>query len=111
MSRSKYWIVHDTRTVIECSEPVLILFRCSRAWLIGRDMLDLIAIPEMRELAKLRLAHIREVGDLHAQDLPLRRPDGVMFWVLVETKRMADTGLFLSEMAYRGEYNPHYKGT
>lgn len=109
-TRTKYWIEHDTIIVLDCSDQALLLFRCVRDWLIGRDMLDLISIPEMRELAKLRLAHIREVGELHAQDLPLRRPDGSMFWVISTTTRL-ETGRFLSELVYRGDYNPHYHGT
>ena len=107
----KYWIIHDGRVICDVSDPILDLWRCTRAELIGVNIFDIIPSPELRELARLRVNHILTKGaDLHDQDLPVSRPDGTTFWINVITIEIYD-GVYLSELTYMGEHNPNWHNT
>ena len=108
--QSRYWIIHDGQIICDVSDPVLTLFRCTRLEILGRDIFEIIPSPEMAALARLRMNHIREKGELHNQDLPVQRPDGSTFWVTVITHK-AGEGVYISELTYKGEHNPHYHDT
>lgn len=109
---NKYWIIHDGQTICEVSDPVLALFRCTPADLIGKDIFEIIPSPEMAQLARLRINHILSKGaDLHEQDLPIKRPDGSTFWVTVITRQIGESDLFVSALTYKGEHNPDWHNT
>ncbi len=105
-----YWIIHDSYTVLEVSDKVCDLFRCTKADLIGQDIFDIIPVTEMRALARWRMQHIREKGNLHSQDLPFKRPDGSVFWATVQTYK-AGAGVFVSTLTKIRNENPDYHGT
>lgn len=107
---SEYWIIHDTLTICEVSEQGLILFRCAPDYLSGKSLVDIIASPDMAALVRLRMAHIREKGDLREQDLPLLRPDGSVFWGTVITRKLRP-GLWISFLTYKGESDPDWHET
>lgn len=95
-------IQHNTYHIKSVDEATCQMFGCSKDWLIGRSLLDLIPNPELRALAKWRLDHIRSKGDLHEQPLPLARPDGSAFWGKITTKR-AGENVWESVIIYDGE--------
>ncbi len=109
-TRDEYWIVHDGQTIGSASEKILILFRCQAEDLIGRNIFEIVPVPEMRALARLRMDHIVKRGELPDQELPFKRFDGSTFWAKVKTYRLGlDT--LLSTIEYLGEFNTRYHGT
>lgn len=95
-------IRHNTYTIKWIDAKACVLFRCDHDWLIGRNLLDLIADPDLRRLAKVRLEHIRTKGELKTQPLPLMRPDGSVFWARIQTHKIGE-GMFESSVVYDGE--------
>lgn len=94
---------HNTHTIIEADDNACIMLRCDRLALHDRSMLDLIYSDEFKGLAKWRLRHIRERGELKSQRLPLLRFDGSVFWAEVQTRRI-DAHTFESTVTYLDEY-------
>ncbi len=110
MPPNLYWILHDGKTICAISPKALELFHCDLVDIIGRDIFEIIPNADMRGLAKLRMSHIIERGNLGVQELPLQRPDGSTFWAKVQTKKIGlDT--LVSFLEYIGEHNPNYRGT
>jgi PAS domain S-box-containing protein len=71
---------HDTLVIIDANPQALDLFRCEHEWLIDRTLIDLVALPDFKGLAAVRLLSIRDGKQLHTQKLPFRRADGSVFW-------------------------------
>lgn len=94
---------HNTHTIIEADSNAYIMFRCEPVMLHDRSMLDLIADEDFKGLARWRLKHIREKGELSSQKLPLLRFDGSVFWGEVKTRRI-DEHTFESTVTYLDEY-------
>lgn len=110
MTRDEFWIIHDGKTICGISSKAAALFKAEPDDLIGLDIFEIIPLGDMRELARLRMQHIMERGDLHDQELPLSARDGSIFWVRVQTQR-ANADTFISYLEYIGPHNPHYNGT
>ena len=110
MTRDEFWIIHDGRVICEISAKAAALFKAEAADLLGLDIFEIIPLSDMRELARLRIAHLLTRGDLHEQELPLSAQDGSIFWVRVSTRRI-DDGTFVSYLEYLGPHNPNYHGT
>ncbi len=109
--REDVWIIHDTRVICDVSARALELFRCERADLIDVSIFDIIPDPEYRGLARARMKHIRERGDLSEQALSFIRPDGTTFDAMVQTRKTAE-GTWVSYISYQGEYTDgkhHFK--
>jgi PAS domain-containing protein len=96
--------------ICEVSAKAAALFKAAPSDLIGLDLFAIIPIIDMRELARLRIFHIVNRGELHDQELPLSARDGSIFWVRVQTHRI-DDNTFISYLDYIGTHNPHYNGT
>lgn len=110
MPPKDFWIVHNGRVILSVSLKVLALFRCEAIDLVGKDIFELIPNPEMRGLARLRMEHIVNRGNLREQELPLRRPDGSEFWAKVQTERISPD-MLISYLEYIGDHNPNFRGT
>lgn len=94
-------ILHNTYTVIAASDAACAMFRCHEEDLLDLDLVGIVADEDMRGLARLRLNAMRTHA-LHAQDLPLWRPNGTKFYARVQSYRL-DAHTFLSTLTYQHE--------
>jgi PAS domain-containing protein len=91
-------ITHNTYRIIAANRAACAIFHCAEADLIDLDMIDIVADPDMRGLARLRLNAMRVHG-LGSQDLPLFRPDNTRFYANVKSHRI-DEKTFESYLSY-----------
>jgi PAS domain S-box-containing protein len=82
--------VHDAVHILEVNDAGCCLFHCDRSALIDLDMLQLIASPDFRGLASLRLKLMREMRTLPNIKYKFIRCDGTRFWATVTTTLRAD---------------------
>lgn len=94
-------ILHNTFTIIAANDAACSMFRCEESDLLDLDLVGIVADEDMQGLARLRLNAMRTHA-LHAQDLPLWRPDGSQFYARVQSYRIDDK-TFLSVLAYQHE--------
>ena len=95
--------IHDTYRIVSVNAAGAALFRCDPRALIDSDMMELIAMDDMRGLARLRMTVMREDGsDLPSIHYPFRRCDGTIFWGRLQTRNL-DDGLFETVLTYESE--------
>jgi PAS domain S-box-containing protein len=96
--------IHDTRHIISANSAACVLFRCEEVALVDLDMMELIADPDLRGLARLRMRVIREqdINQLRDIKYPFRRCDGTVFIGSV-ISRLLDDGNVETTVKYEGE--------
>jgi PAS domain S-box-containing protein len=86
-------IIHDTRRIVSVNAEACELFRCDESALVDLDMFELIAHPDFRGLARLRMKMMRQLVKIRNIKYKFLRCDGATFWGTVTTEGIGN-GLF-----------------
>lgn len=90
-------LLHDTLIILEVNEKFLALFRCTREQVIDRNLIDLIADPDLRGLGRARMRILRETGHVpEFVDYEFLRFDGTTFRGRGRTVATDEAGIYKS---------------
>src|SRR5512137_1668310 len=103
MSSEKPKFIHDTWRILDCNDAACALFRCEKDALIDLDMMHLVADPDFRGLARLRMVVMRDAKLLPPIKYKFYRFDGTVFWGEIADTKMLFDGNFETTLAYEGE--------
>jgi PAS domain-containing protein len=94
-------IIHDTHRIIGVSEGMCELFRCDAHTLIDLPLIDLLADPDWRGLARLRMQTMRTIGKLKPLEYTCLRFDGTEFVARIDTHPIVgEAGSYRTELTY-----------
>jgi PAS domain S-box-containing protein len=97
------YMIHDGKTILEVNDAFLELFHCHEQEILDRCVEDVIANPDLRDLARARGKYIMEYGlDETRQEYEFLRFNGARFWGAAISHRM-DYGRYKTIIQW--EYN------
>lgn len=79
-------VIHDSRVIVEATPELCALFRCGLEELIDRELTELLADPELKQLCHIRMESLRTHRRIPGVDYSFIRFDGSEFVGHVETR-------------------------
>lgn len=89
-------LVHNTHQVLYGNEAACQMFRCERLRFLRKNLIELIATEEFRNLARVHMQVLRDRGHAPEIEYPFLRCDHSVFWAMAASEGLEDGRFILT---------------